>query len=141
LKYIEFWYILEGFRYQWEKFRQLLKDFWYLLEEFRHLLEHYDTYWKFSESYWKYSNDYCKNSFAYRNIPRFLMGKGIVLPSSLFWHDKPLIAYESVRMRWINISKWDNSYYFLWSKNLAIWLVSYPGVNSTPPQLNHLHPG
>jgi hypothetical protein len=51
--------------------------------------------------------------------------KGIVLPSSLFWHDKPLIAYESVRMRWINISKWDNSYYFLWSKNLAIWLVSY----------------
>ena len=72
---------------------------------------------------------------------RFLMGKGIVLPSSLFWHDKPLIAYESVRMRWINISKWDNSYYFLWSKNLAIWLVSYPGVNSTPPQLNHLHPG
>jgi hypothetical protein len=34
-----------------------------------------------------------------------------------------------------------NNYYFLWNKNLAIWLVSYPGVNSTPPQLNHLHPG
>ena len=35
----------------------------------------------------------------------------------------------------------NKTYYFLWSKNLEIWLVSYPGVNSIPPQLNHLHPG
>ena len=41
----------------------------------------------------------------------------------------------------VESSRWNIDYYFLWSKILAIWLVSYPGVNSTPPQLNHLHPG